>query len=187
MLSRINVIGKTPVVLLFALAACSQTQSEAAVRRNQETTQAAATVSSAAQPRQAAAFELFQAAELQRVADEISHGTKTNKDLSTVANYKVMQVRRDKSGGPEVHDDWIDVAVVQAGRATLLVGGRMEGSSLETPGEHRGGKIVGGAPRPVTAGDLFVVPAGVPHQFQLQAGDTIRYLTIKVRRGESTH
>ena len=81
-----------------------------------------------------------------------------------------------------MHDEYTDVTVVQAGRATLLTGGRVEGGGLTAPGEHRGGTIVGGTTQRIGAGDLITVPVGVPHQYQLAPGDTIRYLTIKVKR-----
>jgi uncharacterized RmlC-like cupin family protein len=74
---------------------------------------------------------------------------------------------------------------VQAGRATLLVGGRVSGGTLASPGEHRGGTIAGGTPHPLGAGDLLVVPAGIPHQFQVVRGDSVVYLTIKVQRTAS--
>jgi mannose-6-phosphate isomerase-like protein (cupin superfamily) len=83
---------------------------------------------------------------------------------------------------PEVNDRWTDVTIVQSGRATLVSGGRVTGSRVETPGEHRGGTITGGATRPVGAGDLMVIPAGVPHQYVIAAGDSLRYVTVKVLR-----
>jgi mannose-6-phosphate isomerase-like protein (cupin superfamily) len=90
--------------------------------------------------------------------------------------------RRAASGSPEIHDDWVDVTMVQAGRATLLSGGRLTGGSVVGAGEHRGGVIVDGSSRAIAAGDVVIVPAGTPHQFQLTPGDSIRYLTIKVKR-----
>jgi len=74
------------------------------------------------------------------------------------------------------------VTIVQAGRATLVSGGTVHGGSVTEPGEHRGGTIMGGTTHPIAAGDMFVVPAGTPHQFQLGQGDTIRYLTIKIAK-----
>jgi uncharacterized RmlC-like cupin family protein len=55
------------------------------------------------------------------------------------------------------------------------------GARVVSPGEHRGGRIEGGATRELGPGDLLVVPAGVPHQYLLGVGDTLRYLTVKVR------
>jgi uncharacterized RmlC-like cupin family protein len=36
--------------------------------------------------------------------------------------------------------------------------------------------------RPFAAGDLMIIPPGVPHQYHIAAGDSLRYLTIKVHR-----
>ena len=85
-------------------------------------------------------------------------------------------------GGRESHDRWADVTFVQAGRGALFSGGRVLGGSVSAPGEHRGGMIVGGTRQQVGAGDLFVVPAGVPHQFLIARGESLRYVTVKVAR-----
>jgi mannose-6-phosphate isomerase-like protein (cupin superfamily) len=105
---------------------------------------------------------------------------KTARTVASHPSYQLVESRRIESGVPEVHDNWIDVAIVQSGRATLLVGGRVQGGQLASPGEHRGGSIIGGMQRPITPGDLFTIPAGVPHQYLIPRGDSVRYLTIKV-------
>ncbi|HEX5108746.1 MAG TPA: cupin domain-containing protein [Vicinamibacterales bacterium] len=51
-----------------------------------------------------------------------------------------------------VHPVTADVWVVTEGAGTLTVNGKLEG-----------GKIVGGESRPLKAGDVVFVPAGVPH------------------------
>lgn len=125
--------------------------------------------------------EYYTAALLAHVGDSLSRGSTTGHVLHAHPTYQYLQIRRNRSGGPEVHDRWTDVTVVQAGRGTLLSGGRVEGSHLETAGEHRGGTIIGGSSRPVGAGDLMIIPAGVPHQYMIGPGDSLRYLTVKVR------
>ena len=127
------------------------------------------------------AVEVFPAAELGRVGDALARGTTTARTLVRHADFLPIEARRSSSGVPEVHADWIDVTWVQAGRARLLTGGRVSGGHQQSPGELRGGSIQGGASRPIAAGDVFVIPAGTPHQFVLSSGDTIRYLTVKVR------
>lgn len=127
------------------------------------------------------AVEFFPAAELGRVGDALARGTTTARTLIRHADFLPIEARRSSSGVPEVHADWIDVTWVQAGHATLLTGGRLNGSHQQSRGELRGGSIQGGASRPIAVGDVFVVPARTPHQFVLSPGDTIRYLTVKVR------
>ena len=131
------------------------------------------------------AIEMYPAAVLSGIADRLARGPTTAKTVVARPTFHYVQARRSSNGMPEVHDRWIDVTIVQAGRATLLVGGRVNGSRLASPGEHRGGTIIGGSPRVIGAGDLFTIPAGVPHQFQVASGDTVRYLTIKVAQPEA--
>jgi hypothetical protein len=131
--------------------------------------------------------ELYPAARLSRIGDELAKGTTTGRTIGGHPTYHYVEVRRVTSGEPEVHDRWVDVTIVQAGRATLLAGGRVSGGRLASDGEHRGGTIAGGTPHPIATGDLFVVPAGVPHQFQVARGDSLRYLTLKVQQPSSAH
>jgi hypothetical protein len=126
------------------------------------------------------AVEYYTAAALAHVGDSLARGSSTGHMLRGHPTYQYLQIRRGRSGVPEVHDRWIDITMVQAGRATLLSGGSVSGSHVETPGEHRGGTIAGGSTRAVGPGDLMIIQAGVPHQYQLAPGDSLRYLTVKV-------
>jgi hypothetical protein len=141
-----------------------------------------ASSSTGASSQQSGGVEFYPAAALDRIAASLAHGPKSTEIFGRHTTYFYVQARRVVTGEPEVHDQWIDLAVVQAGRATLLTGGRVDGSRIESPGEQRGGKIVGGTTRAVAIGDLIVIPAGIPHQYQLSRGDSIRYLTIKVAK-----
>lgn len=129
--------------------------------------------------------ELSMAAELRRINAELAGGTRTSGMFRNHPGVQVLESRRVENGVPEVHDAWMDATLVQAGHATLLSGGRLSGSALRSPGEHRGGTITGGTTRPLGEGDFLLVPAGVPHQFLVQRGDSIRYLTIKVPRAKT--
>ena len=66
-----------------------------------------------------------------------------------------------------VHPVTADVWVVTEGAGTLTVNGRLEG-----------GKIVGGTSRPLKAGDVIFVPAGVPHGVSGVTG-SITWLNIR--------
>jgi len=124
--------------------------------------------------------EFFPAAELTRIGNALVQQSVTARGIRDARNYHVVVARRTVTGSPEIYDFWTDVTLVQAGRAILVTEGRVDGGHVIGRGEHRGGTLVGGASRAIAQGDLFIVPAGVPHQFQLGPGDTIRYLTIKV-------
>ena len=151
---------------------------------NAESVKAADTVGVEGPSRQAAqdsaGVEYYTAAALAHVGDSLARGSTSGHMLRSHSRYQYLQIRRGKSGVPEVHDRWTDVTIVQAGRASLLSGGRVSGSHVETPGEHRGGTIAGGTSRPVGPGDLMIIPAGIPHQYVIAPGDSLRYVTIKV-------
>jgi mannose-6-phosphate isomerase-like protein (cupin superfamily) len=133
----------------------------------------------------ASAFELYPASQLASVTAGLARAGSSGRTIGGHETFHYVESRRVANGSPEIHDDWVDVTLVQAGRATLLVGGRVSGGTLASPGEHRGGTIAGGTPHPLGAGDLLVVPAGIPHQFQVVRGDSVVYLTIKVQRTAS--
>ncbi len=100
--------------------------------------------------------------------------------LATRGRYKRVEELRTSNGRPEIHDDFEDVVLVRSGHANLLSGGHVVGSSVVSPGEHRGGTIVGGTSRALAPGDELTIPAGVPHQYFIARGGAFRYLTVKV-------
>ena len=72
-----------------------------------------------------------------------------------------------------------DIFVVKSGHATVTLGGRIEHNHEIAPSEWRGGEIIGGAKRELSAGDLLLIPAGVPHQIIVPAVGTFTYFAIK--------
>jgi mannose-6-phosphate isomerase-like protein (cupin superfamily) len=116
---------------------------------------------------------------LARAADSLRTQHTVARVLGDRGTYQYVLVVRDTTAGPEQHEKWTDVMLVQSGTATVLLGGRYEGSRADAPGELRGGRIVGATSRTVSAGDLLVIPAGVPHQVQVATGGVVRYVTIK--------
>jgi mannose-6-phosphate isomerase-like protein (cupin superfamily) len=101
------------------------------------------------------------------------------KRLGTRGRDSYWILRRDGTGKPEQHDGWNDIFIVQAGSATVLVGGQLQGGEKTGPGETLGGTIVGGERRKISRDDLLIVPAGAPHQFLIAPGESITYVTIK--------
>ncbi len=89
---------------------------------------------------------------------------------------------RDGTGKAEQHDGWNDIFIVQQGSATVLYGGRLAGGKQTGPGETLGGDIVEGELRTIGPNDLLIVPAGVPHQFIIEPGESITYVTVKTRK-----
>lgn len=97
-------------------------------------------------------------------------------------SYTCIALRRTATGEPELHEEWDDVMLIQAGSGTLLAGGELRGARTSAPGELRGGEIRGGERQRLAAGDMMIVPAGTPHQFEVAPGESVTYLVIKVRR-----
>jgi mannose-6-phosphate isomerase-like protein (cupin superfamily) len=66
----------------------------------------------------------------------------------------------------EIHEDTIDVWVIQEGSGTLVTGG-----------ERVDGKHQGGSERPIGVGDVIFIPAGIHHG--MKETDSITWLNIR--------
>ncbi len=86
---------------------------------------------------------------------------------------------RDKPGEVELHEKLTDVLYVTSGEATFVAGGKLEGGAPTTPGQIRGGTIVGGTTYHLAKGDCIVIPAGIPHWFK-EVPATVSYYVVKV-------
>jgi quercetin dioxygenase-like cupin family protein len=95
-------------------------------------------------------------------------------------NYKVHASRRDKAGVPEVHAKDTDIFYVRSGKATFVTGGTVKGLKATTPDESLGESIAGGNEHPLTAGDVIIIPKGIPHWFREVPGE-VTYFVVKVR------
>ena len=95
--------------------------------------------------------------------------------------YSQQMSARDKTGQVELHAHWTDHFTILAGEATLTVGGTAIGMKDTAPDEKRGERIVGGKTMALHPGDMVIIPAGMPHWFQLAPGKKIVYFAIKTR------
>jgi quercetin dioxygenase-like cupin family protein len=93
--------------------------------------------------------------------------------------YKVHASRREAAGLAEVHARDTDLIYVLEGAATLVTGGRVVDAKEVATEEIRGASIEGGTVRELAAGDVIVVPSGVPHWFQGVRGPLLYYV-VKV-------
>jgi glc operon protein GlcG len=92
--------------------------------------------------------------------------------------YKVHASRRDRDGLAEVHTRDTDILYVLQGTATLVTGGRVLNGKTIAPDEIRGDAIAGGETRPLVAGDVVVIPNGLPHLFKDVAAPFL-YFVVK--------
>ena len=101
--------------------------------------------------------------------------------VATWGNHGLLLVRRDGDGAAETHNTQVDVITVVSGEGTLIVGGTMVGSKETAKNEIRGTSITGGAKHPMAAGDVFHIPAGVPHQMLVPKSLVIQVVKVDVK------
>jgi mannose-6-phosphate isomerase-like protein (cupin superfamily) len=97
-------------------------------------------------------------------------------------NAAMMISHRTATGRVEVHQVVADFVVVQSGTATLVTGGEVVDQVTTGTNELGGSSIKGGVSRTVSAGDVYVIPPGVPHWYVLEPGGQITCLLIKVTK-----
>ena len=91
----------------------------------------------------------------------------------------VQGSHRDKPGQVEVHDKETDVLYILEGEATFVFGGTMVGGKTTRPDQWLGTDITGGETHHVGKGDVFVIPAGLPHWFK-EVPKSVSYFVVKV-------
>ena len=124
--------------------------------------------------------QVLPAARLAALSDSLPPGPLRTLQLGRFEGLANAMNTRDSMGVHERHEGFTDIFVVQKGSARLLYGGTVEGQREESPGEWRGGTIRGGIQTELRPGDVVVVPAGIPHQWLLNPGERLAYLSFKV-------
>lgn len=94
-------------------------------------------------------------------------------------NFVIMAASRDKAGEVEVHNLDTDIFYMLSGTAILVTGGKTVDPRTTAPEEIRGKLIDGGESRLVSAGEVIVIPHGVPHWFKEVHGP-LQYFVVKV-------
>ncbi len=99
--------------------------------------------------------------------------------LVTRPDLLVSGSHREKGGQVEVHDKETDVLYIVDGEATFVYGGQMVGGKVTQPGQWLGSDITGGQTHHIVKGDVFVIPAGIPHWFK-EVPKSVSYFVVKV-------
>lgn len=94
--------------------------------------------------------------------------------------YRVMGALRNQPGVPEEHAKETDIFYIRSGKATFVTGGKMIGGKSTGPGEILGTSIEGGEEHHLGAGDVIIIPKGIPHWFRDVPGE-FTYFVVKVR------
>jgi mannose-6-phosphate isomerase-like protein (cupin superfamily) len=84
-----------------------------------------------------------------------------------------------KAGKPAVHPNEVEYVIVIAGNGTMVSGGRLVDPVMTNPTLTEGCRIEGGTTRPLHPGDVFLIPAGMPHWFGI-SGDRLVLLGTKI-------
>jgi glc operon protein GlcG len=113
-------------------------------------------------------------------ADSIAAKFATGGLLHDTPGYKIDAGRRTAPGEVEYHEHIADIMHVMSGTATVVTGGQMIAPHTVGPGEMRAAVVKGGTRYELGAGDVLVIPPGVPHQFAA-VSDPFLYLVAKVR------
>jgi mannose-6-phosphate isomerase-like protein (cupin superfamily) len=100
--------------------------------------------------------------------------------LGTYDNHLTGISFRAADGGAELHETQTDILIVEAGEATLIVGGNIVAPKTVKPHEVRGTSIDGGEIKHLVPGDIMHIPANVPHQLKVPSGKSLTYFVIKV-------
>jgi mannose-6-phosphate isomerase-like protein (cupin superfamily) len=99
--------------------------------------------------------------------------------LVTRPDLLVSGSHREARGQVEVHDKETDVLYIVDGDATFVFGGQMVGGKVTAPGQWQGSDITGGETHKIGKGDVFVIPAGIPHWFK-EVPKSVSYFVVKV-------
>jgi mannose-6-phosphate isomerase-like protein (cupin superfamily) len=116
-------------------------------------------------------------------ADQVTQALENSGLMVSESDLTVIGAYRDSPGQPEAHMNVTDIYYVVAGAATLVTGGRLEESPETRPGEFLGGELVGGTERNIAAGDVVVIPPGIPHWYK-DVPVEVSYYLVKVIRPE---
>jgi uncharacterized RmlC-like cupin family protein len=120
-----------------------------------------------------------------RTREEVLRKTVKNglasETLGHWGNHLLLKTRREASSGQaEWHEKQADLIVVQSGQATIVIGGTIVNGKPTAANEIRGTSIEGGERQALKAGDVVHVPAKIPHQVLLDAGQTLDYMVLKI-------
>jgi len=128
-------------------------------------------------------FAMYTAAEIKsRAAAAKLDANKAGADrVATWGNHGLLLVRREGDGAAETHNTQVDVVTVISGEGTLIVGGTMVDGKTTAPNEIRGTSITGGTKHPMAVGDVFHIPAGVPHQMLVPKSLVIQVVKVDVK------
>ncbi len=97
-----------------------------------------------------------------------------NEQRSVVFNRTVPS--DDPAKKSELHDNYVDIFLVQEGQEEFFVGGELVDKEEVSKGEWRGSGLTNAKKYEIAAGDIVIIPKGVPHQ---HGQGTVKIMVIK--------
>jgi mannose-6-phosphate isomerase-like protein (cupin superfamily) len=122
---------------------------------------------------------LQQAAALRKQAEDSDGAASIT--LREFPRHCAMLLVRTGDGLAEVHENFADLFYVLDGSAALVTGGVVAGAVSAGLGEMRGASVEGGVRQQLRTGDVAHVPAGLPHQMLVAAGQSVTCLVMKIQ------
>ena len=104
-----------------------------------------------------------------------------NETLREYPQHIAMLSFRSRDSDAEMYQNVAVLFCVLAGAATLVTGGTLNHARMVEPGVTRGNSIENGKHQELKAGDVFHVPAGIPHQTLVAGDKTITCFTMKIQ------
>jgi len=105
--------------------------------------------------------------------------------LIGLGSYRATLEYRQAPSGAAIHEAEAEYFQVVEGSGTLVTGGTLQGAHRTGPVQIAGTSIIGGSMRPVTKGDMLIVPEGTPHWFN-QINGRLILIAMKLPRGDKT-
>jgi hypothetical protein len=99
----------------------------------------------------------------------------TTQELQNAPELRAVVVHQDRDAEPVLGEISSTLLIVESGEATLVTGGRIQGSSIED-----------GAKTALSEGDVVHIPATLPRQILVAAGKQITYLVIQQHANPET-
>jgi mannose-6-phosphate isomerase-like protein (cupin superfamily) len=128
-------------------------------------------------------FAMYKASEIQTRAKaaKLDENKAAADRVANWGNHSLLLVRREGDGAAETHETQVDVITVVSGEGTLVVGGTMVDGKTTAPNEIRGKSITGGVRKPMAVGDVFHIPAKIPHQMLVPKSLVIQVVKVDTK------
>ena len=94
----------------------------------------------------------------------------------SILGFKIITSKEPSKS--ESHDNFTDVFLVQEGSEEFFIGGEIVNKELKAVGEWIGSDISGARKYIIEAGDVVIIPKGIPH---MHGNGVIKSVVIKIK------